>query len=31
MRMITELKVQTRDKNRVNVSLDGSYYCSLAM
>lgn len=31
MRMITELKVQSKDKNRVNVSLDGAYYCSLAM
>lgn len=31
MKTITGLKVQTKDKNRVNVSLDGSYFCALML
>lgn len=31
MKMITELKIQSKDKNKVNLSLDGNYYCSLSL
>lgn len=31
MKTITELKVQVKDKNRVNLSLDGNYFCALNM
>ena len=30
MKSITQIKVQVKDKNRVNISLDGSYYCALS-
>lgn len=31
MRTITELKVQQKDKNRVNLYLDGRYFCALEL
>ena len=31
MRMITEVKVLQKDKNRVSLSLDGQYFCTLSL
>ena len=31
MKTITGLKIQARDKNKVNVNLDGSYFCALML
>ena len=31
MKTITGLKIQSRDKNKVNVYLDGTYFCALSL
>lgn len=31
MKTITSLKIQTRDKKKVNVFLDGTYFCALSL
>ncbi len=31
MKTITQLKIQSKDKNKVNLFLDGEFYCSLSL
>lgn len=31
MKSITQIKVQVKDKSRVNISLDGTYFCALSL